>query len=94
MLLTPHTTPYYNEIEVEILSRWDKLVDDILKLNKNLRFEDLAKALVKMGYTQNQPKGGSRHYTFRKGCKTPITLPKAISMNKVYVEMVRDTGAG
>jgi len=39
------------------LSQWDKLIDEILELNKNLRFEDLA---------------------------------KATSMNKAYIEMVRD----
>jgi hypothetical protein len=45
-----------------LLSRWNKLIDEILKLNKNLRFEDLSKALKKAGYTQKQPKGGSSHY--------------------------------
>ena len=73
-----------------MLSQWNKLIDEILKLNKNLRFEDLAKALTKIGYTQKQPKGGSSHYTFRKSGKMPITLPKDTPMNKVYIEMVRD----
>ena len=72
------------------MSQWDKLIDEILKLDKNLRFEELAKALTKIGYTQHQPKGGSSHYTFRKSGKMPITLPKATPMNKVYIEMVRD----
>ena len=72
------------------MSQWDKLIEEILKLNKNLRFEDLAKALIRMGYAQHQPKGGSSHHTFRKDGKMPITLPKATQMNKVYVEMVRD----
>ena len=67
-----------------------KLTDEILRLNKNLRFEDLAKALIRIGYIQNQPRGGSSHYTFRKAGKMPITLPKATPMNTVYVEMVRD----
>ena len=55
-----------------------------MKLNKNLRFEDLTKALTKIEYAQNQPKGGSSHYTFRKSGKMPITIPRANSMNKVY----------
>ena len=38
------------------MSKWNKLIDEILLLNKNLRFTDLAKALKKIGYTQNQPK--------------------------------------
>ena len=90
ILLTPYTTPWYNVIEVILLGQWDKLIDEILKLNKNLRFEDLAKALIKMGYTQKQPKGGSSHYTFRKDGKMPITIPKSNPINKAYVEMVRD----
>ena len=72
------------------MAQWDKLINEILLLNKNLRFEDLSKALKRIGYKQNQPKGGSSHYTFRKTGKKPITLPKATPMNKAYVEMVRD----
>ena len=72
------------------MSQWDKLISEILKVNKNLRFDDLVKALVKMGYTQHQPKGGGSHYTFRKPGKMPVTLPKSNPMNKTYIEMVRD----
>ena len=72
------------------MSQWDKLVEDILNLDKNLRFEDFSKALIKIGYTRRQPKGGSSHYTFRKAGKMPVTLPKAAPMNRVYIEMVRD----
>ena len=72
------------------MSRWNKLIDEILKLNKNLRFKELSKALIKMGYTQTQPKGGSSHYTFRKTGKHPITIPKSTPINKVYIEMVRN----
>ena len=72
------------------MGQWNKLVDEIIKLNKNLRFDDLSKALTKMGYTQYQPGSGSSHFTFRKPGKTPITLPKQTPMNRAYVEMVRD----
>ena len=72
------------------MSQWDKLIDEILKLNKNLRFADLSKALIKMGYTQTQPKGGSSHNTFRKVGKLPITIPKSSPINKAYIEMVRN----
>ena len=72
------------------MSKLDKLIDEILKLNKNLRFEELAKVLIRTGYTQSQPKGGSSHYIFRKSGKSPISLPKSSPMNKVYVELVRD----
>ena len=72
------------------MSQWDKLIEDILKLNKNLRFEDLSKALIRIGYTRNQSKGGSSHYVFRKDGKRHISLPKASPMNKVYIELVKN----
>lgn len=72
------------------MSQWEKLIKEILKLNRNLRFEDLSKVLVRIGYTMEQPRGGSSHYTFRKlGCP-PITIPKHQPLNKVYIEMVAD----
>lgn len=72
------------------MSKWEKLIMEILKSNKNLRFEDLAKALMKIGYTQHQPKSGSSHYTFRKDGCMPITLPKHTPMNRAYIELVKD----
>ena len=71
------------------MSKWEKLIQEILKCNRNLRFEDLSKALIKMGYTQSQPKGGSSHYTFRKEGRMPITIPKHTPINKAYIELVR-----
>lgn len=70
------------------MSKWDKLIQAILKRDKGLRFEDLAKALIKMGYTQHQPKSGSSHYTFRKPNCNPITIPKHKPLNKAYIELV------
>ena len=72
------------------MSKWNKLIDEILKSNKNLRFDDLAKALTKMGYVQKQPEGGGSHYTFRKKGKMPITLPKDTPMGRAYIELVRN----
>lgn len=54
-----------------------------------MRFEDLAKALIKMGYTQSQPKDGSSHYIFRKQGCMPITIPKHTPLNKAYIEIVK-----
>ena len=70
--------------------QWDKLVASILAESKNLRFEELAKALIKIGYTMEQPRGGSSHYTFRKAGCFPITIPKQNPMNKAYIELVAD----
>lgn len=72
------------------LSQWDKLEDAILELDKTLRFEELAKAMIKIGYEKKQPKGGSSHYTFRKAGKAPVTIPKSVPINKAYIELVRD----
>ena len=72
------------------MSQWDKLVASILAESKNLRFEELAKALIKIGYTMEQPRGGSSHYTFRKAGCFPITIPKQNPMNKAYIEFVAD----
>ena len=76
--------------EVIFLSRMEKLIEEIKNLNKDLRFEELAKVLNKMGYSQNQPRSGSSHYTFRKSGEMPITIPKSTPVNKAYIEMVRN----
>lgn len=71
------------------MSQWDKLITEILSKSPHLRFEDLAKALTRLGYTDDQPKGGSSHHIFRKPGCVPVTLPKQKPpMDKVYVELV------
>lgn len=71
------------------MSKWDKLIDRILNLSKDIRFDELRKVLESYGYKMNAPKSGSSHYTFRKvGCM-PITIPRHEPIKKVYVEMVR-----
>lgn len=72
------------------MSQWDKLVDEILNEKPTLRFDDLCKALEKMGYVMKQPHGGSSHYTFRKDNFTPITLPKHKHMNIAYIKLVSE----
>ncbi len=72
------------------MSKWDKLVAAILEKDKNLRFEDLCKALERIGYQREQPRGGSSHYTFRKkGCFT-ITIPRQQPLNRAYIELVSE----
>ncbi|MBQ3224093.1 MAG: toxin HicA [Oscillospiraceae bacterium] len=73
------------------MSKWDKLIERILEKDRSLRFDELARALIKIGYAEHQPKGGSSHYTFRKNGCTPITIPKKKSpIDKVYITLVRD----
>jgi len=71
------------------MARWEKLLQEISSLSKNLRFDELKKVLESYGYSMGAPKRGSSHYTFRKpGCQ-PITIPKHEPIKKVYVEMVK-----
>ena len=71
------------------MSKWDKLINKIKNLSKDIRFAELKKILEEYGYVMYSPRGGSSHYTFRKpGCR-PITIPKHEPVKKVYVEMVK-----
>lgn len=72
------------------MSQWDKLVKRILELDKNLRFEELSKAMIRIGYTMEQPRSGSSHYTFRKPGCMPVTIPKQQPLNKAYIELVAE----
>jgi len=72
------------------MSTLDKLITKVIKLNKNLRFDELAKVLRLLGYTQTQSGTGSSHYVFRKEGKMPITIVKAQPIDVAYIKMVRD----
>ena len=72
------------------MSQWDKLLTAILNMDPSLRFEDLSKALVNIGYTRNQPSSGSSHYTFRKAGCNPITIPRHGTLNRAYIKLVSE----
>ncbi|MBR2280798.1 MAG: type II toxin-antitoxin system HicA family toxin [Ruminococcus sp.] len=76
------------------MSKFDKLIKEILSLSKDLRFEELKKVLEFYGYTMNSPRSGSSHYTFRKDGCNPITIPKHKPIKRVYVEMVKEIVEG
>lgn len=67
------------------MSKFDKLLEHITSLSKDMRFDELRKVLESYGYTMHSPKGDSSHYTFRKPGKMPITIPKHEPIKKVYV---------
>ena len=71
------------------MSKWDKLLNRILSLSKDMRFQELKKVLEYYGYQMTAPSSGSSHYTFRKSGKNPITIQKHEPIKKIYVEMVR-----
>ena len=72
------------------MGKYDKLIDKIKSLKKNLRFDELSGVLMGIGYIPKSPKSGSSHVTFRKPGNRPITIPRDCPINKVYVELVRE----
>ena len=57
------------------MSQFDKLLQRIHSLDKNMRFDELKKVLEHYGYQMRGPAGGSSHKTFRKAGCNPITIP-------------------
>ncbi len=72
------------------MSKWEKLLQKILSLSKDMRFDELRRVLESYGYEMNAPRSGSSHYTFRKAGCQPITIPKHEPIKKVYVQMVKE----
>lgn len=72
------------------MSKWDKLLERILSLSNDLRFEELRKILESYGYVMKGTSGGSSHFTFRKPGCAPITIPKHEPIKVIYVRMIRD----
>ncbi len=73
-----------------MMSRFDKLLQRICSLDKDMRFDELRRILENYGYTMKQPHSGSSHYTFRKSGREPITIPRHEPIKKVYVQMVKE----
>lgn len=72
------------------MSQFEKLLQRIKSLSKDLRFDELREVLETYGYTMTAPRSGSSHYTFRKPGCNPITIPKHEPIKKVYVLMVKE----
>ena len=72
------------------MSQFEKLLQRIHSLSKDLRFDELRKVLEAYGYTMTAPRSGSSHYTFRKPGCNPITIPKHEPIKKVYVILVKE----
>ena len=72
------------------MSKWEKLLQKMLSLSKDMRFDELRRVLESYGYEMNAPRSGSSHYTFRKAGCQPITIPKHEPIKKVYVQMVKE----
>ena len=72
------------------MSQFDKLLQRIKALDKDLRFDEIQKVLDYYGYEMRGPAGGSSHKTFRKPGKPPITIPQHDSIKRAYVEDVKN----
>ena len=72
------------------MSQFDKLIQRIRGLDRNIRFEELRKILEYYGYQMGGPASGSSHKTFRKPNCSPITIPMHSLIKRVYVEMVKN----
>lgn len=72
------------------MSKWEKLLQRIKSLSKDMRFDELRKVLESYGYRMEAPRSGSSHFTFRKAGCQPLTIPKHEPIKKIYVELVRD----
>ena len=71
------------------MSQFDKLLQRICSLDKNLRFDELKKVLEHYGYKMDGPTAGSSHKTFRKKGKTIITIPQHAPIKRAYVQEVK-----
>ena len=72
------------------MSKFDKLIKEILSLSKDLRFSELKKVLEFYGYIMESPRSGSSHFTFRKKGCNPITIPKHEPIKRIYVQKVKE----
>ena len=48
------------------MTKWEKLLHQILSMSNDVRFDELKKILESYGYKAQAPKSGSSHHTFRK----------------------------
>jgi len=64
------------------LSRKQKLLDKIKSNPQKIRFEEVDKILISIGFNKRQPRGGSSHFTYILEDMI-ITIP----YNKPYVKV-------
>ncbi len=67
------------------MSKIDKLIKKILNGNSDISPKDACKILEMLGYVASGPRGGSSHYTFRKGSEPSITIVLTQNPLKPYI---------
>ena len=72
------------------MSKWDKLIEKICSLSKEVRFEEVKRVLESYGYKMKRPRSGSSHCTFRKAGCAPITVPTHEPIKATYLLLVKE----
>ena len=72
------------------MSKFEKLLQKIKQLDKDLRFDEVKKVLLSYGYTFRFPHSGSSHATFRKKGYDSITIPTHEPIKRIYILLVKE----
>lgn len=72
------------------MSKWEKLLNKITALSKDVRFIELKRILESYGYVGRKPGSGSSHWNFRKQGKPPVTIHENEPIKLSYVRLVKD----
>jgi predicted RNA binding protein YcfA (HicA-like mRNA interferase family) len=70
------------------VSKWEKLFEKILRSPKDLRYEELVRVLVGLGYVCRAGKGS--HMVFGHESYPALTIPQHTPVKRAYVEQVRE----
>ena len=61
------------------MSKWEKLLQKILSLSKDMRFDELRRVLESYGYEMNAPRGAAVITRFER---TAVSLSRFLSMSQ------------
>ena len=67
------------------MGKQDKLLQAIRNNPKNVRFETIQSILLRYGFSETVPRGGSSHYTYHRGIYR-VTVPKDNPVNQIYIK--------
>lgn len=70
------------------MTRLEKLFIKILHAPKELRFEELQRVLMQLGYLASSGKGS--HMVFRHQTYPVVVVPRRSPVKRVYIEQVRE----
>ena len=70
------------------MSQFDKLLERVKTLDKNLRFDEVRKVLEAYGYVMDNHSRGS-HRTFRKPGFEIVTIPEHEPVKIAYIKVIK-----